>query len=102
MKKSKWLILVAVFFIALFVPIFPVEVVPEWSFRLVYEDGQPVPNARVDQTWKHYSLELWSSRHTDQVTSDVNGMVTFPARSIRASAFQFVAACIRSVLMRMF
>lgn len=93
MKKLKWLIPVAVFLIALFVPFFPVNVVPEWPLRLVDESGQPVANARVDQSWKDYSLEFFSFGHIDEsFSSDADGMITFPARNIRVSIAQVIAA----------
>ena len=101
MRKVKWLFPVAVFIIGFFIPLFPVDVIPPWTLQLVDENGQPVPNALVDQSWEDYSLELWSERHTDQATSDADGIVTFPIRRIRISAFQFVAGKVRGVLLIM-
>ena len=98
MKKAKWLILVPIVF--LFLPLFSVNVVPEMSFRLISEDGQPFPNARVDQSWKEYSLEFWTvAQHYDHtIISDANGLVMFPPRNIQVSAFEIVAAKIRDVV----
>lgn len=102
MKKVKWLIPIAILIGLFFIPLFPVNVVPEWTLRLVDESGQPVPNARVDQSWKDYSLEFFRSRHFDEsLSSNADGIVTFPVRNIRVSAFQIVAAKIRGVLLIM-
>lgn len=102
MKKAKWIIPVTILLVILFVPLIRVTVVPEWSLHLVDENGQPVPNARVDQSWKEYSLEFFRSRHLDEsLSSDADGLVSFPARKIDVSSFQFVAAKVRSVLLIM-
>lgn len=98
MRKLRWIVPVAIL-IALFVPLFPANVVPEWQLRLVDESGQPVPNVRIDQWWKDYSLEFWRGLHTDEsVSSDDEGVVRFPARNIRVSTFQVIAAKIVDVI----
>jgi hypothetical protein len=102
MRNIKWIIIPAVVVVLAFVPVFTVNVVPEWSLRLIGEDGQPVPNARVDQSWKDYSLEFFRSRHFDEsLSSDADGIVKFPARNIRVSVFQIVAAKIRGIVLLM-
>jgi len=99
MKKLKWLIIVSIFLIALFVPVMPVNVVPEWTLRLVDESGQSVPNARIDQSWKEYSLEFFRFGHIDEsLSSDGNGFVTFPARNIRVSVIQIIVAKIVDII----
>lgn len=100
MRNIKWIIIPALLAIMAFLPVFTVNVVPEWSLRLIGEDGQPVPNARVDQSWKDYSLEFWTvEQHVDHsVSSDADGIVRFPARDIHVSAFQIVAAKVRDVV----
>ena len=101
MKKGKILGTALILVMLSFLPVFTVNVVPEWTLRLTDKGGNAVPNVRVDQTWKHYSLEFFEGRHFDQTkSSDENGLVSFPARSIRVSAFSFAAAGIRSVLLR--
>src|SRR5438552_8575477 len=100
MKNFKWIIISAVFVLLVFAPVFAVNVVPEWSVRLIDEKGQAIANARIDQWWKDYSYEFWTvEQHNDEtLSSDEEGIVTFPARDIRVSAFQFVAAIIRDVV----
>lgn len=99
MRKTRWLILVAILIIGLFIPVITVTVVPETSFRLIGEDGRPFPNARVEQSWKEYSLEFWTvEQDVDYSVSDVNGIVNFPARQIQVSVFQIIAAKIRDVV----
>jgi hypothetical protein len=83
----------------LFVPVIPVNVVPEWELRLIDESGQPVPNVRIDQSWKDYSLEFYSFGHIDKsLSSDEQGIVRFPARNILVSISQIIAAKIVDVL----
>ena len=100
MRNIKWIIIPALLAIMAFIPVFTVNVAPEWSLRLIGEDGQPVPNARVDQSWKDYSLEFWTvEQHVDHsVTSDADGFVTFPVRNIQVSPFEIIAAKIRDVV----
>ena len=100
MKKSvKWVLLFAILAL-LFVPVFTVESVPSWSVRLIDEENNPVENANVDQVWKDFSLEFWRfEEHVNyENRSDSNGIVIFPARYIRISAMQFLAAKARDVI----
>jgi len=99
-KKSIILLLVAG--VGAILPVFNVLVVPEWTFSLVDERNDPIINTRVDQRWLDYSLEFWrSSEHVDHtVASDANGNVQFPARTIRVSGIQILAAEIRDVVAR--
>jgi hypothetical protein len=99
MKKPKSLILIVVFLIALFVPVIPVNVVPEWELRLIDESGQPVPNVRVEQWWKDYSLEFWRWPHSEEsMPSNEEGVIRLPARNILVSISQIIAAKIVDVL----
>ncbi|MEP7147791.1 MAG: hypothetical protein ABI857_02810 [Acidobacteriota bacterium] len=101
MRNIKWIIIALVLGFLSFVPVVTVNVVPEWSLRLVDETGEPVPNARVDQSWKDYSLEFFLSRHFDEsLSSDADGIVRFPVRDIQVSTIQMVAAKIRGIILR--
>lgn len=99
MKRSKWLIVIAILAIVGFSPVFHIPVVPEWTFRLIDKDGQPVTNAKVIQSWKDYSLEFWRFPHEDGAVSSADtGTVTLPARSIRVSILQIIVTKIVDVI----
>ena len=71
---------VAAIFLFCFFP-FKTTVVPEWKIRVVDESGEPFTDARVFQSWYHYSYDVsdGEERYVDQ-----NGYVTFPERTFRA------------------
>ena len=54
-----WTAIALALSVAALLPLFQVVVVEPAFFRLVYEDGQPAQNIRVEQAWKEYSLEFW-------------------------------------------
>ena len=56
---------------------------PSQNVLVITEDGRPVQNASVRQLWQHYSLE--SRSHEEALRTGLNGRVTFPERTIRAS-----------------
>jgi hypothetical protein len=66
----------------LFYP-FQTTVVPEWSLKVVDEEGAAVRDVNVTEHWQHFLLESWSHEEMRQVQE--NGAVSFPDRTIRAS-----------------
>jgi hypothetical protein len=86
---------------AVFVPFFPVNIVPEWELTFESEDGISIPSVRFDQMWKDYSLEFWSSgENADRnLESDPNGYIKLPARNIRVSLFQIGGSYLRDAIM---
>lgn len=80
------------------IPVMDVEVVPEWSVVLKDSDDAVVAGAVVNEVWTHYSLEFWKGQHYDKAVSDEMGRISFPARSIRISILQLVAAKVRDVV----
>ena len=71
--------------VLLFVLLFPFKttIVPDWSLKVVDEEGAAVGDINVTEHWQHYLLE--SSSHEEVQRAGANGLVSFPARSIRAS-----------------
>lgn len=85
MSKKYLIISTAVIFaLILFYP-YQSEAVPEWTLKVIDEAENPVPNIRIIQSWKDYSLEMPSDQDIDKKFTDQNGYVTFPSRKIRAS-----------------
>lgn len=101
-KALNVLLIVTLIVIAgsLFLPLFTVQVVPEWEINFVDKEGDPVPSVFVDEVWRHYSLEyLYSAENVDSgLQSDESGFLRLPARIIKVSAFQIVSAPIRDLV----
>lgn len=66
----------------LFYP-FQTTIVPEWSLKVVDEEGAFVRDVNVTEHWQHFLLE--SSSHEEARRVGEDGAVSFPARKIRAS-----------------
>lgn len=62
---------------------FKMNVVPEWRVRVVDQERTPLRRVEVTEYWSHLSVEL--DDHQADSTTDDEGYVTFPARSIRVS-----------------
>lgn len=71
--------------VLLFILLFPFKtaIVPDWSLKVVDEEGAAVGDINVTEHWQHYLLE--NSSHEDVQRAGGNGLVSFPERSIRAS-----------------
>lgn len=94
MKTPRWISIseprtgaavAAVLLFLLLVLVYPFKttIVPEWGLKVVDEEGAPVPDVNVTEHWQHYLFE--SASHEDVQRAGANGLVKFPARSIRAS-----------------
>jgi hypothetical protein len=82
----------------LFVPFYPVTVVPEWELQFVNKDGTPASSIRIDQIWQDYSLEWMSDSNSNRnLQTDSNGYIKLPARQIRVSIFQILSSRIRDI-----
>ena len=71
------------FILSLLLYPFQTTIVPEWSLKVVDEEGAIVRNVNVTEHWQHFLLE--SSSHEDARRVGENGAVSFPGRTIRAS-----------------
>lgn len=84
---KRLLTLGIIFLILASLPLFyPYEtvVVPEWKVQVVDENGNPLRNVGVDEIWGNASIE--SDDHKAESITDENGYVSFPQRTVRASA----------------
>lgn len=69
---------------------FKTTTVPEWNLRVLDDSGSAVRGIKVTEHWQHYLLE--ASGHEDPRTTNEEGRVGFPARSIRASLLRRLLA----------
>ncbi len=74
---------------------FKTTTVPEWNLRVLDDGGTAVSGMKVTQHWQNYLLE--ASGHEDQIITNEEGRVGFPARSIRASLLRRLVARIGKV-----
>ena len=81
--SREWRITVTIFgaILLLFMP-FPTQMVPKWKLLVVDEQGQPLANVKVEQSWEHYSFI--GVKGFDERRSDENGYVMFPQRLLWA------------------
>ena len=65
--------------------LYPLETttVPHWNLRVVDDAGAAVREINVTEHWQNYLLE--SEGHEEAQTTNQDGLVSFGARSIRAS-----------------
>jgi hypothetical protein len=59
------------------------ETVPAWTLKVVDASGRKIANIGVREHWQNYSVEF--SGHREDLVTNVDGDVTFPARTLRAS-----------------
>ena len=82
-KKRFGLAISGVLLAVLLLYPFETTVVPEWKVRVVDESGNSMIGMAVKEGWEHSSIE--SHRHEQDLTTDNEGRVTFPRRTIRAN-----------------
>ena len=56
------------------------EISPPFRLQLVNEEGRPLPGLVVAQFWQHYGLEF--NEHSERFTTDNDGVVDIPRRTI--------------------
>lgn len=101
MKNFYKIVIVMAIAAVIFIPFYPIVVVPEWELIFVNKDGTPASSIRISQTWKEYSLEYLSSARNEEsgLKTDSNGYIKLPARQIRVSIFQIVSSRIYTLIM---
>ena len=74
--------------VVLIIFLYPFETttVPQWNLRVVDDAGAPVLEINVTEHWQNYLLE--SEGHEEAQTTNQDGLVSFGARSIRASVLR--------------
>ena len=80
--RTAVVVFILVIMFLLFYP-FQTTIVPEWSLKVVDDEGAVVRDVNVTEHWQHFLLE--SSSHEDARRVEENGAVSFPERTIRAS-----------------
>lgn len=98
---SKWKKVVSVVLAALaalaiviFYP-FQITTVPEWTVKVLRDDGEPGRGIVVRQHWRHYAVE--SENHEEIAMTDNDGYVSFPRRTVRASFFNQYIGKMRNI-----
>src|SRR5260370_5923810 len=92
MSKSLWILIGSIFaFAALFYPA-EVTLAPEWTVRIVDENGQALPSVSVREVWQHYSVEQTS--HEEDISTTADGTVHFPRRLLRTSHLSTIVGCV--------
>lgn len=82
--NTRELLLIAFILVMLFVP-YPSLVCPEWTVRVVNENGEPLQGRFVDQQCQDYTLGIDPCMVPDsRQHSDRDGIVRFPMRVIWA------------------
>lgn len=101
-KIPKIVLIVLAIILLIWLPIIPINVVPEVTLRVVDEDKNPVSNVTVTQGWMHYSFEstasVYKEDHNDKVVSGMDGLVTFSEKNIRISVFKFFLGKLAEIL----
>ena len=84
LSTPKKMVLIAALVAISVIALYPwkTSVVPEWRVRIVEQNGAPVRDTAVREVWHHSSLE--SASHQEDLTTDKDGYVTFPERTIRS------------------
>jgi hypothetical protein len=71
--------------------LYPFEstVVPQWRVRVLDEAGNSVRGVRLSESWSDDSVE--SHDHTEHLSTDADGYVTFPRRTVKANLLARIA-----------
>ncbi len=97
MKSAYKISIICVLAAVLFIPFYPVTVVPEWEIIFSNKDGTKASIVRMAQTWQDYSLGSGENIEKN-LMSDSEGYTKLPARQIRVSVFQIIYSRIRDVV----
>ncbi len=80
-KRRRWT-LFALFVLLMFYP-FEITVAPVWRIRVVDEEGHSIEGVAVEQSWQHAAA--WSGEREQKLSTNSDGYVTFPRRTVRIS-----------------
>ena len=71
--------------------LYPLEstVVPQWRVRVLDEAANSVRGVRLRESWSDYSVE--SHEHNEDLSTDADGYVTFPRRTVKANLLVRIA-----------
>jgi len=93
----KWYVISVLFCLIVTVGFIPYEtiVIPPWKLRVTDENATPYSHKQVQQTWKHYTLEVDAADNLEDRWTDVEGYVSFPQRTICAS---LIVRCVMTLV----
>lgn len=80
----------------LFYP-FQIQISPDWTAKVIDENGQPVVQAEVMENWQEYSTEQVSHEENKHTGSD--GIVHFPPHLLQVSIASRVRGCAHNIQM---
>lgn len=86
-KKRIVVAAIGIFIAAALYP-FESSVVPVWTIQVLDVEGKPCASMSLLQSWGHYSLFLTGGTDMEYALTDVDGVVVFPERTIRASGIR--------------
>ena len=69
-----------------------ITVAPPYDVTLLNQFNKPMATAPVSEVWWQTSVER--KEHTEQRTTDADGRVSFPERTMRAPLFQRMVGCL--------
>ncbi|HLX59652.1 MAG TPA: hypothetical protein VKX17_00080 [Planctomycetota bacterium] len=86
-RAIMWMLIIGLAFSAVLslVPT-PETVVERWQINVRDDAGKPINGCHIKQVWQDYSLE--SSDHSEELTTDKNGVANFKRRVIYASTLR--------------
>lgn len=87
-KALKIFAILIIIGLLLFLPIIPVQVVPEVTLKVINAEGNPLPGVVIIQFWRHWTYDATDRR--DEVMSNAEGDVTFAEKKIWVSAGKFL------------
>jgi len=97
-NRLTWrvVVLVTLLFAVVFAYPFKRTTVPQWRVRVLDEKGSPMRGIAIRETWQYYGLE--PQAHVQEIPSDADGYIQFPARIIRASLLRSgIARCVTTL-----
>ena len=95
-KIKTSLLIFSVVLVCLLVFPFNTTAIPEWRVQVVDEVGAKLPGVMVSQDWGDSFAENQS--HTDDRFTDVDGVVVFPERRVRANGITRIARTVASLI----
>jgi hypothetical protein len=93
--RNCLMIVFVVLLLVIFYP-FQIRIAPDWVVRVTDENGHPLAQVEVTESWQEYSLENVSHEENKSTPSD--GIVYFQPRTIRASINSRVWGCVENFL----
>lgn len=87
--RGRSLAIICVVLVCIIGAFFPFEseVVPAWRLRVVDENGNGVGDQEARQSWIEHALDT-TGWHEEKRSTDAEGYVTFPRRTVRASLWR--------------